>query len=387
MAAIAQQSSEESAARRFWREKMAAHPNVAGGLAVAGEVAGFFLNGHFLVRLGQWVIRVSGSIAETALLFAVLWISGTSIAPGLVELFMSEKTMQSFVSVALIALALIPEIILANAIVRALGHIHTATQQKSPVSWAWAVLFTLPTALFLGLTGYTLNALVQSGGNVVQASAGLVGLRCFAGWAYGLLEMVYAGIGRRTLNQAQPTITPAHPPPVQNDYQEIARQLLPLIAQEVRQALPDTTGMGEQLQQLRVNLEDVTTLLLPPSATKSETSPSTPGNSAEYRSLQDLETEDEPFVDTREQHVVHAANERPQARITQKLSTTRAKSTAKMSTTNARVTARQKALQLLKKHPEMNATTLAKKAGITRQYASKILAEQAGRGEEGKVSS
>jgi hypothetical protein len=105
-----------SAARAFWQGKMQAHPNLAGVLAIAGEVAGWFLNGHFLVWLGQKVISISGRIAETALLFAVLWISGTSVAPGLIELFMSAKTMQYLVWLALIVLALIPEIILGNAI-------------------------------------------------------------------------------------------------------------------------------------------------------------------------------------------------------------------------------------------------------------------------------
>ena len=106
MAAIVQQQpaarSEESAARQFWREKMDEHPNSAGLLAIAGEVAGFFLNGHFIVALARWIIRVSGYVAESALLFAVLWISGTSVAPHLVVLVMSAKTMQSLVSVALV---------------------------------------------------------------------------------------------------------------------------------------------------------------------------------------------------------------------------------------------------------------------------------------------
>ena len=76
MAAIVQQQpaarSEESAARQFWREKMDEHPTIAGLLAIAGEVAGFFLNGHFIVALARWIIRVSGYVAESALLFANL---------------------------------------------------------------------------------------------------------------------------------------------------------------------------------------------------------------------------------------------------------------------------------------------------------------------------
>src|SRR6266536_1402612 len=201
---VQQQPQQESAARAFWNAKMQERPNLAGGLAIAGEVVGYFVNFHFLVALGRWVLRVGGYIAETALLFAVLWISGTSVAPGLVELVMSEKTMQYFVSVAVVALALIPEIILANAIINALGHVHTASQQKTVVGWIWATLFTLPTILFLVLTAVTLNRLTSNGGNFVEASKDMLGLRCFAGWTYGLLEMVYAGVGNRMVYQPAP---------------------------------------------------------------------------------------------------------------------------------------------------------------------------------------
>jgi hypothetical protein len=337
-------AQEDSAARQFWNEKMAEHPTIAGLLAIAGEVAGFFLNGHFIVALARWVIRVSGYVAESALLFAVLWISATSVAPGFIELFMSEKTMQYLVWLALIALALIPEIILANAIVNTIGHIHTATQQKSAVSWAWAVLFTLPTLLFFVLTAYTLNTLIANGGNYIQASAGLVGLRCFAGWTYGLLEMVYAGVGRRTLNQAQLIITPAQPAPAQQiDYEELSRQFLPLVAQEVRQAVPDTTGMVEQIQQLRADVEELSTKVSTERATKDEQIV----NISEYRSFHELETAEDQIVDTQEQQSVN----NPRAKVTQKLSTP---VSTKRATTKDRETARSKALRILKKATFLN---------------------------------
>jgi hypothetical protein len=383
MATIVQQhqptvGSSESAARQFWRAKMERHPNIAGLLAIAGEVAGFFLNGHCIVALARWIIRVSGYVAESALLFAVLWISGTSVAPHLVELVMSEKTMQYFVSVALIALALIPEIILANAIVNTLGHIHTASQQRTPVAWAWAGLFTLPTLLFLGLTAYTLNTLVANGGNFVQASAGLVGLRCFAGWTYGLLEMVYAGVGRRMVNQAQPVITPAQPvaPAMaqQIDYEEIVSLLLPLIAQEVRQAVPDTNGMVEQLHQLRADVEGLTQRIAKSPETIDETENETNITSVEdakfHLKLQENETDLETETLPTPRITVKLKQERSTAKKASSVET-------KSETNNARGTARQKALRVIKRNPDINASELAKRARITPQYASQILKQQA----------
>jgi hypothetical protein len=276
MATVVQQQlaagSEESAARRFWREKMDEHPNLAGLLAIGGEVAGFFVNGHVIVALARWIIRVSGYVAESALLFAVLWISATSVAPDLVELFMSAKLMQYLIWLALVTLALIPEIILGNAIINAAARwLCVVRDRHNVMAWTWAMAFTIPTVLFLILTALTLNTLASAGGNFVQASNGLVGLRCFAGWSYGLLELVYAGIGRRMVNQAQLMLTPVQPTSARAiDYEEIVRQLLPLVAQEVRQIVPDTTGMVEQLQQLRANLEELKVSVAPPPAVKSE---------------------------------------------------------------------------------------------------------------------
>ncbi len=366
MAAIVEQQStqEESAARRLWNNKMQEHPTLAGLLAMAGEVAGFFLNGHFIVALARWVIRVSGYVAESALLFAVLWISGTSVAPNLIELFMSEKTMQYLVSVALIALALIPEVILANALVTALGRWQSVLRdRRNRQAWVWAFLLTFPAILFLALTSLTLGSLTANGGNYVQASNDLLGWRCFAGWTYGLLELVYAGIGRKMVKGAQPMITPAHPAPVQQplDYEEIAHQLLPLVAQEVRQIVPDTSGMVEQIQQLRAIVEDLARQI----AQQSETVDETETNIASFED----ETEDE-------------TEGVPSPCITRKLKQERsetkreATSETRRETNSSRGAARQKALRAIKRTPDINATELAKRVGITPQYAGQILKQQ-----------
>ncbi|SRR6266487_1467904 len=373
MASIVQQQpsagSEESAARRFWRSKMQKHPNLAGTLAIAGEVAGFFLNGHFIVALARWMIRVGGYVAESALLFAVLWISATSVAPDLIELVMSAKTMQYFVSVALIVLALIPEIILGNAIINAVGHwLLVERSRYNIMAWVWALAFTIPTVLFLYLTAYTLNTLAANGGNFVKAGAGMIGLRCFAGWAYGLLEMVYAGVGRRMVSQAQAVITPVQPAPaaapsvpVQIDYEEIARQLMPLVAQEVRQIVPDTTGMVEQLHQLRADLEALTRQ----SAQQMEASESNTDVNSDVH-----------IVDIEEYRNEQQPAQQPRAKVTRKLST-RTPKEPKEGATKSAPNMKQKALKVLQRNPDLEPVELARKAGISRQYASKILAERA----------
>ncbi|HYU75756.1 MAG TPA: helix-turn-helix domain-containing protein, partial [Ktedonobacteraceae bacterium] len=54
----------------------------------------------------------------------------------------------------------------------------------------------------------------------------------------------------------------------------------------------------------------------------------------------------------------------------------RVKSATKPSTPNDRGQARQKALRVLKRNPTLKPAELAEKAGISRQYASKIVSEQ-----------
>lgn len=226
------QHIESNQVSDFWQEQAQKHPNVYGILSTLGAVISFFINGHAIVVLGRWVIRVSGYIAETALLFAVLWITGTSIAPNLVELIITAKVMQYLVSLALVVLALIPEIILANAIVNAVRHWLTVIRNRRSVSaWIWAVAFTVPTVLFFILTAITLNTLGANGGNIVQASTQSVNLRIDAGWIYGLLELTYAGVkkflGPQQANIPVPQPTPV--PPALPTAEELALSLVPLL--------------------------------------------------------------------------------------------------------------------------------------------------------------
>lgn len=262
-----QQQTGKSPAQAFWDGKMEAHPTLHGILAIIGEIAGFFLNGHFLVAAGRWVIRVSGYVAETALLFAVLWISGTSVAPSFVELLMSADQMQHFISVALITLALIPEIILANAIINSLSHWIAAFREKKVYLWVWAVLFTIPTLLFLGLTAITLNSLGSNGGNFVQATTNIVNWRLDAGWTYGLLEVVYIGV-RKLLPQYANSVqlAVAQTPlitPTSIDYEQIAKSLLPLISdvssQQIQGLQTQITLAHERLEQIEVVQDSVQT--------------------------------------------------------------------------------------------------------------------------------
>ncbi len=225
------QHNDNNQASIFWHQQMDKHPNLFGLLSTIGAVASFILNGHVIVWLGRWVIRVSGYVAETALLFAVLWITGTSVAPELITLFMKPNVMQYLVWLALVVLAIIPEIILANAIVNAVGHwLSVLHNRRSVNAWIWAIAFTVPTALFFVLTAITLNTLGANGGNIVKASASTVNLRVDAGWMYGLLELTYAGV--KKFLGPQWANTPAAQPNVPTP-DAFAQQVMPLLLEHL----------------------------------------------------------------------------------------------------------------------------------------------------------
>lgn len=231
---MVQQHSGSNLANDFWQVQMRKHPNLYGILSTIGAVANFFLNGHFIVALGRWLIRVSGDISETSLLFAVLWITSTSVAPDLIKLFMSEQLMQRLLWFAFVVLALIPEIILANAIVNAISHwIVVARHQRSVIAWTWAILFTIPTILFFVLTAITLNTLGANGGNIVKASTDTLNLRLDAGWIYGLLELTYAGVKKFMPQYAHNSVVPSPTLPIVPTPEALAQQLMPLFMEQL----------------------------------------------------------------------------------------------------------------------------------------------------------
>jgi predicted HTH transcriptional regulator len=130
-----------------------------------------------------------------------------------------------------------------------------------------------------------------------------------------------------------------------------------------------------QLEQLRANLEELTVNVATQSAAKSDqesehfedtledSDQTSIVNIAEYRSDQ----ESEHFEDAASVHQLSP-------KVTRKLYT---KKSSQMSTQNGRGDAQQKALRILKRNPGIGPSELAKRAQISRSYASKILAEHA----------
>src|SRR6266516_766436 len=223
MAAIVEPSNG-NAFWQQWFDRHAKAKTIYEGLRLVGRYVGRFLdfvfNGHILVSFVRWLVRVTGYTAESALMLAVLWITITSVAPMFVTLFMDQITMAKSISFTVIVLAIIPELILINALTNVIEHwlrvIQGNYQSRTArvFSWIWAIAFTIPTCLFLYLTSVTIHN-VQATGNFVQATTSMIDLRCYAGWAYAVLETLYATtrVGKRMMEGVADEDTEIAPAP------------------------------------------------------------------------------------------------------------------------------------------------------------------------------
>jgi hypothetical protein len=365
-------STYTQSAGDFWQGWLARHHTIAGLLATIGAMCGFIFNGHIIVFGARWLIRVCGYIAEGALLFAVLWISAASVAPGLVELFMSHMLMQYFVWLALVALALIPEVILGNAIVATVGHWRrVADDSRNVWAWSWACLFSMSTTLFFVLTAITINQLTSHDGNVVQAGAWLLGFRCFAGWTYGLLQFVYVATSRPVQKASANTRPSADLTPLLSQIAALTEQINRL--QSEQKASEEATPE----QRDRDASPDVP---VPSAQQKSDAEISVPTDtqpkSAQRESAGDSDaiTEVLPTVSRRER------NTQPLSQRTESdaLSDTEPlqKATQKASPQPSRGEGARRAQRIMKRHPEITPTELAKRANISRSYASQVLSQR-----------
>src|SRR6266487_270170 len=438
MAAIVEPSNG-NAFWQQWFDRHAKAKTIYEGLRLVGRYVGRFLdfvfNGHILVSFVRWLVRVTGYTAESALMLAVLWITITSVAPMVVTpLLMDQSTMATSISFTVIVLAIIPELILINALTNVIEHwlrvIQGNAQSRTArvFSWIWAIGFTIPTSLFLYLTSVTIHN-VQATGNLVQATTSMIDLRCYAGWAYAVLETLYATtrVGKRMMEGASAQVhivTPAAQsqtpqPAIQIDYQEMARHLLPLVREEVETLIPAPIAAPVADGQINQLLEELATVKEMVSQVKGSVIQSdqieqgfAQLTSQQSGGLVDEEVDnnrvifppqDDLLVDTEVDSeeaispvgddaksvllddvladVSMQSNTDQKPRITVKLqddvvsTKRRVKSATKPSTTNDRGQARQKALRVLKRNPTLKPAELAEKAGISRQYASKIVSE------------
>lgn len=229
--------------QKYWAGWKDRHPSIVSWLGLIGSLIEFIFGGHFIVKLGHKVIMFAGRTAETAMLFAALWVSGMYIAPA----FMTRVSFGQaslFSELSILSFTLLPEVILFSAIVVTYKHWYKAIAQKVKSSYVWGVLYILPTGAFFVMAVYTFCSFISSGeqaiftatGQIKHADGWSLVVRALSGWGYCLIGLVY-----NEISKIHPSIaTPASVEPDMN-YEELARQLTPVILEQLRQI-----GMPQQ---------------------------------------------------------------------------------------------------------------------------------------------
>lgn len=143
-------------------------------------------------RLLHWLIISAGTASELAFLLASIWISLNASVHALVLMFINEALAAHMTELATAAYIALPEMILGLAFVTTISHIRMAYHHDK-TAWIWAIMYGLPTVIFLLLSLITLG---NSVANIdYQLPAWLIVLRAIAGYWYAFTSLLYSQLG------------------------------------------------------------------------------------------------------------------------------------------------------------------------------------------------
>lgn len=388
---IEQTNQQNTTARQYWDEQMKNHPGLHFVLSVIGSVVEFFTGGHFVVWAARKVVLFSGRTAESALLFAALWISAIYSAHDFM-VKISFGWSDTLTSMSILAFTLLPEIVLFSAIITCVEHWYHAIVLKRKGEYIWAALYSLPTLVFFGLAIFTFTAVIESQNHTLPMASGLsLVIRAVTSWIFALIGMVHAGLKKRLphiLNVAHPVAT------VVSTQATVESAIAQPQVTNAKLALPRVQRPSTPLNLGVLEATEEDTLY--------ENWPSVPeSENAQDRDTGELEkvatTADdilaiEEVTNTDPELATPTASQRANPRVTkelpplsevlatkedtkpvQKVATQRAQ---KRDTKSTSSTARDRAINVLKKHQDIGPTELAKKAKISTSYAKLILRER-----------
>ncbi len=211
----------------------------------------FIAYGELVVAVGQWMILLSARIAETVMMFAVLWITANFVAPefvgGIATWLAGAGAVPTLSNLSLISLSLLPEIILYSAVITTFRYWLAAWRtrgQDRAGNATWAVLYTIPTISFMVLTLITIGSFVENHGHINTTITGLpLVVRCMTGWFYGFVNLIRSHMnhsdegpatGPHNGNQGpdtgpQPAPQSGPQPAAQVDHEAIIEAIMPAI--------------------------------------------------------------------------------------------------------------------------------------------------------------
>lgn len=264
MTIVTQQTHQtsKSAARQFWEEQMEKYPKIYGILSILASVFGYVFNGHIVLGAAKWGITVGGRIATSILFFAALWVAGRSTEPASLAHLLNyipliHMTASQVDHIAILSFTLLPEILLLGAGLTTIEQ-WVGVKRQGGLYWIWALLYSLLTAVFLGIAIYTfISFLVNGSASVVMSATGKADgatlIRALTGWSYALLELLHAGVGAR-YSSATAETTPTIP---QIDIQATISQAISELAAQLQDNQTRMFGeLAERIEQ-RVHLLDM----------------------------------------------------------------------------------------------------------------------------------
>jgi hypothetical protein len=162
-------------------------------------VVTYLTSGQFVVDLVRGLVKTAGNIAESAFLLATVYVTINNVAHLLVTWIFPPLWIAVANQISVIAFSVLPELIVASAILVCYDHWSIYYQTKRQDAFVWSCAYTLPTVVFAVMTVVTLSSFVdvQATANISPTATGIMlVVRCLAGWMYGLTQMIYAQRGK-----------------------------------------------------------------------------------------------------------------------------------------------------------------------------------------------
>jgi hypothetical protein len=176
------------------------HPRMAGVLNACGSLLRYIVTGAWIVDLVRWLVDTGGNIAESAFVLATVYVTVNTVAHLLVTWVLPAPVIASLNQISVIAFSVLPELIVVAAMVVTFDHWKMVKSTGRFDTWVWAIAYTAPTLVFLGMTIYTITSFVTfevaHNSSSPQATGAILVIRCLAGWSYGIVQMLWVKLGK-----------------------------------------------------------------------------------------------------------------------------------------------------------------------------------------------
>jgi hypothetical protein len=159
-----------------------------------GRGVNYMVSGQWVVDFVQQLISFGGRVSESAFLIATVYVTLNTVAHLLLTWIFPGNVILVLNQVSVIAFAVLPELIIFNALQTTYDHWKMVINTKRVGAWAWAIAYSIPTAIFLVMTVVTICSFVSLetiNAATYQTSGFMLVIRCLAGWGYSMVQRIW----------------------------------------------------------------------------------------------------------------------------------------------------------------------------------------------------